>query len=112
MLEYGCLVCFVLMAFARLKEDGLGVFASCEEYLHSLDILWRELNKYYNQQDIYIPVLGSGLTRIGDTTPTQQELVDMMICSYKLGSYKIKSKLQIVCRKCEDFSLKRIGDSI
>lgn len=102
-----------LLAFAPLDENGRGVFSSYKEYLDSLFLLWQELDKYYAQCDVCIPILGSGITRIGDgmgTTIPQQKLLKMIIDSYKLSPYKLKRpyKLRIVCRKNDDFSLECI----
>lgn len=103
----------LLLAFAPLDEIGRGVFPSYKEFLDSLFLLWQELDKYYAQHDVCIPILGSGITRIGDgmgTYFTQQELLEMIITSYKLSPYKIKkpNKLRIICKKNEDFSLEKI----
>lgn len=106
----------LLLAFAKLDKDGLGVFTR-DEYLECLSILWKEINKYYGQQDVCVPILGAGLTRIdggsGASIPPQ-ELLDMMIWSYKLSSHKIKSphKLRIICRREEDFSLDKIDSQM
>ena len=104
----------LLLAFAQLDKDGLGEFSSRDEFIDCLSMLWKEIDKYYGQKDVCIPVLGSGLTRIGDTSPTQQELLDIIIASYKLSIRKIKSpcKLHIVCKKHDDFSLNKIGESM
>lgn len=107
----------LLMAFAKLDEDGRGVFFSRDEFLNCLSILWKEIDKYYAQKDVCIPILGSGITRMdgeSDASLTQQELLDIIIWSYKLNSNKIKSpyKLRIVCKKCDEFSLNKIGENI
>lgn len=104
----------LLMAFAKLNEYGLGEFSSRDEYLDCLSTFWKEIDKYYGQKDVCIPILGSGTTRIGDTLPTQQELLDIIIASYKLNNRKIKSpcKLYILYKKHDDFSLSKIGESI
>lgn len=103
---------YLLMAFARLDKDGKGYFASRDEYLQALSVFWSELDKYYAQQDVCISVLGAGITRIGDVTPTQQELVDIMIYSYKLSSHKIKSKIRIICKENKEFSLDRVCETL
>jgi hypothetical protein len=60
-----------------------------------------------------VPILGAGTTvfdgNSGASIP-QQDLLDIMIWSYKLSSHKIKSphKLRIICKKNEDFSLDNI----
>ena len=104
---------FLLMAFAKIDKDGLGMFSSRDEYLACLSKLWRELDKYYGQQDVFIPVLGAGLTRIGTKSgdsPSKQELVNIIVGSYKLSSSKIKKpySLHIVCSHSDDFSFSKI----
>lgn len=101
---------FLLMSFAKLDKDGLARMTR-DEYLKCLFVLWNEIEKYYGQEDVYIPILGSGVTRMEDKSLSQQELLDLIIESYQLSSHKIKlpSKLYIICRKNEEFSINRIG---
>lgn len=107
----------LLMAFAKLDEDGRGRFFTRDEYLKCLAVLWEEIDKHYGQQDVCVPILGAGLTRFeggsGASIP-KQELLDMMIWSYKLSSYKIKSpyKLRIICRRDDEFSLDKIDSQV
>lgn len=106
----------LLLAFAKLDKSGAGRLTR-DEYLECLSILWEEINIHYGQQDVCIPILGAGLTRFdggsGASIP-QQELLDMIIWSYKLSSHKIKSprKLRIICRRDEDFSLDKIDSLV
>lgn len=102
---------YLLMAFAKLDKSGLGRMTR-EEYIECLTVFWTEIDKYYGQEDVCIPILGSGVTRIGDTQLTQQELLDIIIRSYRLSIAKIKNpnKLYIVCRKRDDFSLNKIDE--
>lgn len=104
---------FLLMSFAKLDKDGLGRITR-DEYLKCLSVLWEEIDKYYSQSDVCISVLGSGITRLDDTSLSQQELLDMIIRSYQLSTHKIKkpAQLHIVCRRCDDFSLNRIGEYV
>lgn len=103
----------LLMAFAKLDERGKGRFFTRDEYLECLDLLWREIEYYYSEKDVCIPVLGAGTTSFegGEGAAiSQQELLDMMIMSYKLSSHKIKAphKLRIICRRNRGFSINRI----
>ena len=104
---------YLLMAFVKLDERGAGRM-SRDEYMDCLLKLWSEIDNHYAQGDVCVPILGSGITRINDTSLTQQELLDIMIESYKLSTHKIKLpyKLHIVCKKREGFSLNKIGDNI
>lgn len=104
----------LLMAFAKLDERGKGRFFSRDEYLACLDLLWKELENNYSEKDICVPILGAGTTSFdggSGASISQQDLLDMMIWSYKLSSHKIKAphKLRIVCRKSSDFSINDIG---
>ncbi|SFL90938.1 macro domain-containing protein [Pelosinus propionicus] len=104
----------LLMAFAKLDEKGKGRFFSRDEYLECLDWLWKELENNYSENDVCVPVLGAGTTSFdggAGASFSQQDLVDMMILSYKLSSHKIKNphKLRIVCKKNIGFSINDIG---
>ena len=104
----------LLLAFAKLDVNGRAFFPTRKAYLDSLEVMWSEILKYYQQKDICIPVLGGGLTSIGEITPTQQELVDLIIESYRLFAQKIKNtqKLRIICRRKDDILLSKIGETI
>lgn len=106
----------LLMAFAKLDEKGKGRFFSRDEYLMCLDRLWKELENYYSEKDVCVPILGAGTTSFDGgvgASISQQDLLDMMIWSYRLSSHKIKSphKLCIVCKKNRGFSINNISQS-
>lgn len=96
---------FLLMAFAKLDSNGLGRL-TYDEYTACLDNLWKNIDMYHGTDDVYLPILGSKIVRF-DKELTQQQLLDIMIASYRLSPNKIKLpyKLHIVCREREGFSL-------
>ena len=104
---------FLLMSFAKLDAHGLGRLTRAE-YMKSLGVLWEEIDKYYAGKSVAIPILGAGTTRFGDEMLTQQQLLDIIIASYKMSLHKIKrpAELHIVCSKCENFSFNKIGNYI
>ena len=99
---------FFLMAFAKLNEKGLGGM-TYEQYLDCLDTLWQQIDMYHGTEDVYIPILGSNITRF-DKELSQQELLDVMIASYRLSPRKMKARftLHIVCCDSDGFSLNNI----
>lgn len=104
----------LLMAFAKLDEKGKGRFFSHDEYLACLDLLWKELENNYSEKNVCVPVLGAGTTSFdggSGASISQQDLLDMMIWSYKLSSHKMKHphRLHIVCKKSSGFSINNIG---
>ena len=58
-----------------------------------------------------MPIIGSGVTRFKDVTLSKQELLDVIIASYRLNIRKIHkpNKLIIICPK-GDISLSKIGN--
>ncbi len=99
---------FLLMAFTRLNQVGLG-YLTYEEYLDCLNTLWEQIDIYHGTSDVYIPILGSRITRF-DKELNQQQLLDIIIASYRLSSKKLKDpcKLHIVCKPRKDFSLNQV----
>ena len=104
---------FLLLAFAKLDRDGLGRMTR-EEFTSCLNLMWKEIDRYHCQQSVALPILGSGITRFKGETLTQQQLLDMIIASYKLSPDKLNpfATLHIVCRRDDDFSLNKIGEYI
>ena len=103
----------LLMAFTRLESNGKSMKFTVEEYLKCLSLLWEEIDNNYNNKDVYIPVLGSGVARFENgisQSISKQELVDLMVSSYKLSPHKLKNKntLHIVCRRSADFSMDKV----
>ena len=101
------------MAFAKLDDKGKGRFFTRDEYLQCLDLLWRELENHYSEKDVCVPILGAGTTSFdggSGASVSQQDLLNMMIWSYKLSSHKIKAphRLRIVCKKSRGFSINNI----
>ena len=93
----------LLMAFAKLDERGKGRFFSRDEYLECLDLLWKELENYYSEKDVCVPILGAGTTSFdggAGASISQQDLLDIMICSYKLSVADFMSCHQTALMSC------------
>lgn len=102
---------YLLMSFVKLDKEGVGRMTR-KELIDCLSVMWMEMADLYGQQDVCMPILGSGITKFEDSSLGQQELLDIIIASYKLSAAKIKkpNTLYIVCRREEDFSLNKIGE--
>lgn len=103
----------LLLAFATLDENGRAHFFTLDEYIDCLSTMWEQIELNCEQQDVCVPILGAGLTKFeggNGASLSQQQLLDLMVWSYRLSPHKIKSpyKLRIICKKCEGFSLNNI----
>ena len=75
---------YLLTAFTHFDEKNRA-YLSKGEYLLCLDNLWKEINRIYAQRDISIPLLGSGISRIGNDLKLQDYL-EQIINSLKLSN--------------------------
>lgn len=100
---------FLLMAFAKLDKYGRG-YLNYEDYLECLNTLWDQVDLYHGTCDVFMPILGSKITRF-EKNLTQQELLDIIIFSYRLSSKRMKRpcKLHIVYQPKEGFSVNNIS---
>ena len=100
------------MAFAKLDDKGKGRFFTRDEYLQCLDLMWKELENHHSEKDVCVPILGAGTTSFdggSGASISQQDLLNMMIWSYKLSSHKSRlHRLRIVCKKSRGFSINNI----
>jgi len=104
---------YLLLAFATLDENGRARFFSLDEFVECLLTMWKQIDVNCTQQDVCVPVLGSGLTNFeggNGASLSQQELLNLIVWSYKLSPHKIKApyKLRIICQKCDGFSFNDI----
>lgn len=104
---------YLLSAFATLDENGRARFFSLDEFVECLLTMWKQIEVNCTQQDVCIPILGSGLTNFeggNGASLSQQELLNLIVWSYKLSPHKIKApyKLRIICQKCDGFSFNDI----
>lgn len=100
----------LLLAFATLNKAGRAKFFTQDEYIECLSEMWKQIEVHCSQTDVCVPILGSGLTLFEGASLSQQELLNIMIWSYKLSPHKIKApyKLRIICKKSDGFSLNEI----
>ena len=104
---------YLLMAFGKLNSNGRAELSK-EEYISCLNYMWENIDKYYNDKNVAVTVLGSNITRINGQILSQQELLEIIISTYKLSDFKLgRNHKIIICLKKDktnsDFSLDLIG---
>ena len=105
---------YYALSFSKFNDKNEACLYSYE-YANCLIEMWKQLNTYYAQSAINIPLLGDGITRIlNNTTITKQELLETILETLKISNitFKNPSKINIVLwpgnnnenYKCFDFS--------
>jgi hypothetical protein len=92
---------YLLTAFTHFDEKNLA-YLSKSEYLLCLDNIWKEINRIYAGRDVCIPLLGSGISRIGKDIK-HQEYLELILCTLKISDidHANNSKISIVIHKNE-----------
>lgn len=89
---------FFALAFSHFDSDNKAYLCS-NDYANCLLAMWKQLNKFYSQNVVNIPLLGSGITRILDNCEaSNQELLEIMLETLKISkmTFKEPSKINIV----------------
>lgn len=88
---------FLLMSFTKFNANNCAEL-SMQEYITCLIEMWNELDILYSQDTIVIPLLGSGTTRFKDYKISEQELLELILWTFKISKIKFTypSKLIIV----------------
>lgn len=102
---------FLLVAFSKLNKANQASL-KLEEYMACLLNFWNEVNIKYAQQDVCIPIFGTGITRIEDYIDIEDEkILEIILFSFKISRIRLKkpAKLIIVIHedKRKDFNLSK-----
>lgn len=88
---------YLLLAFSHFNELN-EAHLTMAEYEQCLINLWREINRVYAGIPVYIPLLGSGLTRFDESgwSPSKQDLLKCMICTLRISKSSFTAPINIV----------------
>ncbi|HDX9614770.1 TPA: hypothetical protein ROY01_006002 [Bacillus toyonensis] len=75
---------YLLTAFSKFDEDNRA-YLSMNDYINCLMNFWNEIDIIQNGQTVTIPVLGSGITRFKDYPVTEQELLELLLWTFKIS---------------------------
>lgn len=95
---------YFLLAFTHFNFSNEAELFSTE-YAKCLLEMWKELNTQYAQEEIFIPLLGGGITRILDNrNAEEQELLEIMLNTLEISKFTFKkpSKINIVLYNDKD----------
>lgn len=79
----------LLVAFSRFNKDNMAQL-TMREYINCLLTFWNEIDRVYAGKSVSIPLMGAGITRFKDANVSEQELLDLLIWSFKVSRVKFK----------------------
>lgn len=78
---------YLLTAFSRFDSDNRA-FLFMKDYINFLLNFWNEVDRIYNGRSVSLPLLGSGITRFKEYPVTEQELLELLVWSFKISRIK------------------------
>lgn len=100
---------YFLVAMTKFDENN-NARLNNKEFLHFLIDFWKNLNIKYNNRDIIIPILGSGITRFENKILNKQEILNLMILTFKISGVRFNSNLIIINNKIDDINLYKLKE--
>lgn len=85
---------YLISAFTRFDSNNRA-YLNKLDYNCFLENFWENIDILYNQREISIPLIGTGITRIEEKY-TKQEILELILNSIKFSGKKFKSDINIV----------------
>lgn len=85
---------YLLTAFSKF-DDKNRAYLSMSDYINFLLNFWNEVDIIYAGRSISIPLLGSGITRFKEYSMSEQELLELLIWSFKVSRIKFTYPSQV-----------------
>ena len=86
---------YLLLAFSHFEENQAKLTHS--QYEACLRTMWREISRTYANRPVFLPLLGSGITRFDNPViKTEQQLLKCLLCTLKTSNVTINQKISIV----------------
>lgn len=89
---------YALVAFTHMDEFDRA-HLSRGEYEECLMAMWQELSRVYAGRRIVLPLLGSGITRFDDGCPSDDELLQCILCTLRTSGQTFRDGVEIVLTK-------------
>ena len=78
---------YILLAFSHFDENNRARL-TLQEYTDCLMNMWNEIDMIYSGKTVSVPLLGNGVTRFKDCKINEQELLDIILCTYRISKVK------------------------
>ena len=78
---------YILLAFSHFDENNRARL-TLQEYTDCLMNMWNEIDMVYSGKTVSVPLLGNGVTRFKDCEVNEQELLDIILWTYRISKVK------------------------
>lgn len=85
---------FFLLAFSKFDDENKANLM-LHEYANCLINFWNEVNGLYAQQEVVVPLLGSGITRHKDFNANPHQLLEVMLWTFKISKVKFREPSKV-----------------
>ena len=88
---------YLLMALTHFNDDNKA-YLEITDYINCLMNFWNEIDRIYAGRAVALPVFGSGMTRINNYDFSDQELLEIIVWTFKVSRIKFTypSRVKIV----------------
>lgn len=87
---------YLLLALTHFNEKNMAHISSIE-YQNCLMNMWHEISRTYNGKPIYLPLLGSGITRFDDApSKSHSDLLECMIYTLRFSGKNLRDPITIL----------------
>jgi hypothetical protein len=85
---------YMLLAFSHFTNNQSHL--TTKDYEHCLRVMWKEISRTYANRPVFIPLLGSGITRFEERQHTDSDLLKCILCTLRTSNSDIKQPITIL----------------
>ena len=85
---------YLLVAFSKFDKDNKA-YLLMRDYINCLMTFWEEVDRVYASKSVAIPLMGAGITRFKDVDVSEQELLELLIWSFKVSRVKFRHPAKV-----------------
>ncbi len=85
---------YLLVAFSKFDKDNKA-YLYMRDYINCLMTFWGEVDRVYASKSVAMPLMGAGITRFKDANVSEQELLELLIWSFKVSRVKFRHPAKV-----------------
>jgi hypothetical protein len=85
---------YLLVAFSKFDKDNKA-YLSMRDFINCLMTFWEEVDRVYSSKSVAVPLMGAGITRFKDAHVSEQELLELLIWSFKVSRVKVRHPAKV-----------------